>query len=57
VLFTTAVHFSNAGKVIKLLREAQVIESLSEIGSMALMGSLSFKFVHRQFVQAFRAVG
>ena len=45
----------DSDKVAKLLRKAQVIEHLSEIDSMALVGILSSQLVHSQFIRDFPA--
>ena len=46
----------DAGKVTKLLRKAHVVNNLSEIDSMALVGILSSQIIHRKFVQDFSRV-
>ena len=45
----------DAGKVKKLLRKVEKIESPSEIDSMALVGVLSSQLIHRKFIQDFQA--
>jgi asparagine synthase (glutamine-hydrolysing) len=45
----------DAGKVAKLLQKALMVDELSEIDSMALVGVLSSQIVYRKFIQDFPA--